>query len=156
MKNDYRTTDEWDEDLQELIEGKDSLHKILYWAIRIQVVYSEKSKSNKGKPVIAAIERVPDLYREVTLLDYIIIIYKPCLEGLSREQVKIALFEQLLKVNIEETDDGSEVKDLLLRGYDYEGFKEIIDEYGVDWSEPWTRQLTIEDIQKRSASEEKE
>ena len=146
MKNDYKTTKDWDEILQELIEDKPSLAKIYHWAIRIQIVYSEKSKSNKGKPVIAAIEKVPDLYREITLLDYVIVIHKPCLNGLTREQVKIALFEQLLKIQIDEEDDGSDVKDLALRGYDYEGFKEIIDEYGSDWDRPWSRQMTIDDI----------
>lgn len=146
MKNNYKATKDWDEILQELIEDKPSLSKIYHWAIRIQIVYSEKSKSNKGKPVIAAIEKVPDLYREITLLDYVIVIHKPCLNGLTREQVKIALFEQLLKIQIDEEDDGSDVKDLLLRGYDYEGFKEIIDEYGSDWDRPWSRQMTIDDI----------
>lgn len=146
MKNNYQSTKDWDEILQELIEDKPSLSKIYHWAIRIQIVYSEKSKSNKGKPVIAAIEKVPNLYREITLLDYVIVIHKPCLNGLTREQVKIALFEQLLKIQIDEEDDGSDVKDLLLRGYDYEGFKEIIDEYGSDWDRPWSRQMTIDDI----------
>lgn len=112
-------------------------------------MYSEKAKTNKGKPTIASIERVPDLYREITLLDYIITIHKPCLTGFNSEQIKIALFEQLLKINIEEEADGSDVKDLLLRGYDYEGFKEIIDEYGSDWDKPWSRQMTMDDIQRQ-------
>ncbi len=146
MKNDYKKTFDWDEDLQELIEDKQSLSKISYWAVRIEIVYSEKPKNSKGKPVIATIERVPDLYREITLLDYIIVIHKPSLTGLSREQVKIALFEQLLKIQIEEELDGSDMKELALRGYDYEGFKEIIDEYGSDWDRPWSSQLTIDDF----------
>ena len=146
MKNDYKKTSDWDEDLQELIEDKQSLSKISYWAVRIEIVYSEKPKNSKGKPVIATIERVPDLYREITLLDYIIVIHKPSLTGLSREQVKIALFEQLLKIQIEEELDGSDMKELALRGYDYEGFKEIIDEYGSDWDRPWSSQLTIDDF----------
>ena len=146
MKNDYKTTTDWDEDLISLIEQEASLSKIRHWAIRIQIVYSEKPKSAKGKPVIAAIEKVPDLYREITLLDYVIVIHKPCLEGLSREQVRIAIFEQLLKVDISEEPDGSEVHDMALKGYDYEGFKEIIDRYGSEWAKPWSRQLTIDDI----------
>ena len=88
---------------------------------------------------------MPDLYREVTLLDYIIVIHKPCLEGLSREQVRIAIFEQLLKVDIDEEADGSDVHEMALKGYDYEGFKEIIDRYGSEWAKPWSRQLTIDD-----------
>ena len=145
MKNDYKATKEWDEDLIDLIETEPSLGKIRHWAIRIQIVYSEKPKTSKGKPVIAAIERVPDLYREVTLLDYIIVVHKPCLEGLSREQVRIAIFEQLLKVDIDEEADGSDVHEMALKGYDYEGFKEIIDRYGSEWAKPWSRQLTIDD-----------
>lgn len=155
MKNDYKTTKDWDEALLELIEGKSSLSKILKWAIRIQIVYSDKPKTSKGKPVIAAIERVPDLYREITLLDYIIVIHKPCLNGFSQEQVKIAIFEQLLKIQIDEEKDGSDVHELALRGFDYEGFKEIIDEYGSDWDVPWSRQLTIDDVQKQADEEEK-
>ena len=62
--------------------------------------------------------------------------------------MRIAIFEQLLKINIEEETDGSDVKDLLLRGYDYEGFKEIIDKYGSDWDKPWSRQMTIDDIRE--------
>ena len=53
MKNDYKATKEWDEDLLELIEEEPSLDKIRYWAVRIQIVYSEKPKTSKGKPVIA-------------------------------------------------------------------------------------------------------
>lgn len=153
MKNDYKATKEWDEDLLELIEEEPSLDKIRYWDVQIQIVYSEKPKTSKGKPVIATIERVPDLYREVTLLDYIIVIHKPCLEGLSREQVRIAIFEQLLKVDIDEERDGSDVHEMALKGYDYEGFKEIIDRYGSEWAKPWSRQMTIDDIADTEATE---
>ena len=145
MKNDYKTTKDWDEDLEGLIEGEPSLEKLRYWAIRIQIVYTEKPKTAKGRPVIAAIERVPDIYREITLLDYIITIHKPCLTGLNHEQVRIAIFEQLLKVKIDEQADGRDVLDLSLKGYDYEGFREIIDRYGSDWDKPYSRQMTIDD-----------
>lgn len=148
MKTAYTITSEWDSNILDLIDKKPSLIKLKDWAIRIGVVYSEKGKTNKGKAVIASIDRVPDLYREITVVDYIITIYKPSLAGLANDQVEIALFEQLLKIQIEEESDGSDIKDLCLKGYDYEGFKEIIDEYGSDWDRPWSRQLTIDDIQK--------
>ena len=154
MKNDYKTTNEWNSDLQALIEDEPSLEKIRRWAIRIQIVYSEKTKTNKGKPVIATIERVPDLYRDQVLLDYILTIHKPCLAGFNHDQVRIAIFEQLLKVDVDEEADGSDVHDLHLKNYDYEGFKEIIDRYGVDWNEPWSRQMTIDDIQKQEEYKE--
>lgn len=145
MKNTYANTTDWNEDLQDLIEKEPSLNKIKHWAIRIEIVYNEKPKTSKGRPVIAAIERVPDLYREITLLDYVITLHKPCLEGLNREQVRIAIFEQLLKVKIDEQADGSDVLDMSLKAYDYEGFKEIIDRYGSDWDRPYSRQMTIDD-----------
>jgi hypothetical protein len=148
MKTAYTITSEWDSNILDLIDKKPSLIKLKDWAIRIGVVYSEKGKTNKGKAVIASIDRVPDLYKEITVVDYIITIYKPSLAGLANDQVEIALFEQLLKIQIEEESDGSDIKDLCLKGYDYEGFKEIIDEYGSDWDRPWSRQLTIDDIQK--------
>ncbi len=153
MKTAYTVTSEWDSNILDLIDKKSSLIKLKDWAIRIGVVYSEKGKTNKGKAVIASIERVPDLYREITVVDYIITIYKPSLAGLANDQVEIALFEQLLKIQIEEESDGSDIKDLCLKGYDYEGFKEIIDEYGSDWDRPWSRQLTIDDIQKQEGKE---
>lgn len=153
MKTAYTRTNEWDSNILDLIDKKPSLIKLKDWAIRIGVVYSEKGKTNKGKAVIASIDRVPDLYWEITAVDYIITIYKPSLAGLANDQVEIALFEQLLKVQIEEESDGSDIKDLCLKGYDYEGFKEIIDEYGSDWDRPWSRQLTIDDIQKREGKE---
>lgn len=153
MKTAYTITNEWDSNILDLIDKKPSLIKLKDWAIRIGVVYSEKGKTNKGKAVIASIERVPDLYREITVVDYIITIYKPSLAGLANDQVEIALFEQLLKIQIEEESDGSDIKDLCLKGYDYEGFKEIIDEYGSDWDRPWSRQLTIDDIQKQEGKE---
>lgn len=153
MKTSYTITNEWDSNILDLIDKKPSLSKLKDWAIQIRVVYSEKGKTNKGKAVIATIERVPDLYREITTDDYIITIYKPSLTGLANDQVEIALFEQLLKIQIEEESDGSDIKDLCLKGYDYEGFKEIIDEYGSDWDRPWSRQLTIDDIQKQEEKE---
>ena len=145
MKSDYTITNDWDKDLLYLIEEEPSLGKIKHWAIRIKIVYTEKPKTAKGRPVIAAIERVPDLYREITLLDYIITIHKPSLPGLNHEQLRIAIFEQLLKINIEETSDGTEVRELLLKGYDYEGFKEILDRFGSNWDEPYSRQMTMDD-----------
>ena len=66
------------------------------------------------------------------------------------DQIRIALFEQLLKIKIQESTDGTDVKDMLLRDYDYEGFKEIIDEYGVDWDKPYSRQMTFNDIDQES------
>ena len=147
MKTDYITTTDWDEDLLDLLEEKESLSRLQHWAVRIQIVYTEKAKKKNGKPVIAEIERVPDLYREIALLDYVISIHKPNLTGLNHEQVRIAIFEQLLKIKIEETSDGTDVSDYALRGYDYEGFKEIIDEYGADWAEPWSRQMTLDDME---------
>lgn len=150
MKNDYKLTTEWDSDILGLIENKPSLAKVLYWGINIKAVYADKAKTSKGKPVIANIERVPDAYREITLIDYLITIYKPSLTGMHPDQIRIALFEQLLKIQIQETKDGTDVQDMLLRGYDYEGFKEIIDEYGVDWDKPYSRQLTINDIDQGS------
>lgn len=153
MKTAYTITNEWNSNILDLIDKKPSLIKLKDWAIRIGVVYSEKGKTNKGKAVIASIDRVPDLYREITVVDYIITIYKPSLVVLANDQVEIALFEQLLKIQIEEESDGSDIKDLCLKGYDYEGFKEIIDEYGSDWDRPWIRQLTIDDIQKQEGKE---
>lgn len=153
MKNDYKTTKDWDEDLEGLIEGEPSLEKLRYWAIRIQIVYADRAKTSKGKAVIATIERVPDLYREITLLDYIIVIHKPCLAGFNRDQVRIAIFEQLLKIQIEEETDGTDVHELALRGYDYEGFKEIIDRYGSDWDKPWSRQMSIDDLEDQEDAE---
>lgn len=153
MKKDYTITNDWDKDLQALIEEEPSLSKIKHWAIRIQIVYTEKPKTAKGRPVIAAIERVPDIYREITLLDYIITIHKPCLTGLNHEQVRIAIFEQLLKVKIDEQTDGTDVLDLSLKGYDYEGFREIIDRYGSDWDKPYSRQMTIDDYWGKEAQD---
>ena len=150
MKNDYKLTKEWDTDIYDLIENKPSLAKVLYWGINIKAVYADKAKTSKGKPVIATIERVPDTYREITLIDYLITIYKPSLKGMRPDQIRIALFEQLLKIKIQESTDGTDVKDMLLRDYDCEGFKEIIDEYGVDWDKPYSRQLTISDIDMAS------
>ena len=153
MKKDYTITNDWDKDLQALIEEEPSLGKIKHWAIRIQVVYTEKPKTAKGRPVIAAIERVPDIYREIALLDYIITIHKPCLTGLNHEQVRIAIFEQLLKVKIDEQADGSDALDLSLKGYDYEGFREIIGRYGADWDKPYSRQMTIDDYWGKEAQD---
>lgn len=150
MKNDYTLTKEWDDDILTMIQDEPSLAKVLYWGINIKAVYADKAKTSKGKPVIATIERVPDAYREITLIDYLIKIYKPSLTGMHPDQVRIALFEQLLKIKIQESADGTDVKDMLLRDYDYEGFKEIIDKYGVDWDKPYSRQLTINDIDQGS------
>ena len=57
MKTVYTITNEWDSNILDLIDKKPSLIKLKDWAIRIGVVYSEKGKTNKGKAVIASIER---------------------------------------------------------------------------------------------------
>ena len=33
MKNDYKTTKDWDEDLEGLLEGEPSLEKLRYWIL---------------------------------------------------------------------------------------------------------------------------
>ena len=146
MKSEYKITDAYDRMLEDLITDEPSLAMIRNYAINIAIIESEKAKTSKGKKVIASLERVPDLYRELTYKDYIVTIYRPCLTGLSNEQIQIAIFEQLLKIDVGLTPDGNDVDSLAIRAYDYEGFKEIVDRYGTDWAEPWSRQLTMYDM----------
>ena len=49
--------------------------------------------------------------------------------------------------------DGSDVLDLSLKGYDYEGFREIIDRYGADWDKPYSRQMTMDDYWGKEAQD---
>lgn len=102
-------------------------------ASRVRIVYltSELEKKKGSKLVLGQCEKVPEKYKWKVPYDFMITVFLPNVERLSREQMRILLFHELLHVGIEE--DGNEEK-YSVREHDYEEFREIINRYGLDWS----------------------
>jgi hypothetical protein len=93
---------------------------------------SDYAKTSKGKAVLGECEKVANKNKWAIPCDFTITVYEPNCLGMTRDQMKILLFHELLHVGIKYEDDGSEK--YYIRPHDYEDFKIVIDRYGTDWS----------------------
>lgn len=93
---------------------------------------SDYAKTSKGKAVLGECEKVANKNKWAIPCDFTITVYEPNCLGMTRDQMKILLFHELLHVGIKYENDGSEK--YYIRPHDYEDFKIVIDRYGTDWS----------------------
>jgi hypothetical protein len=93
---------------------------------------SDYAKTSKGKTVFGECEKVANKNKWAIPCDFTITVYEPNCVGMTRDQLKILLFHELMHVGIKYEDDGSEK--YYIRPHDYEDFKIVIDRYGTDWS----------------------
>ena len=99
--------------------------------VRIVFLTSDLEKKKGSRLVHGQCEKVPEKFKWKVPYDFMITVFLPTVERLTRDQMRILLFHELLHVGIEV--DGNEEK-YTVREHDYEEFKEIISRYGLDWS----------------------
>lgn len=116
-----------------LISSMPELRYIAESRVRIVFLTSELEKTRGGRAVLGQCETVPEKFRWRIPYDFMITVFSPNVERLSRKQLRILLFHELLHVGIEE--DGNEEK-YFVREHDYEEFRAIIRRYGLDWDSP--------------------
>lgn len=93
---------------------------------------SNKEKKSKGKLIYGECEKVLDKNKWAIPAEYEIIIYDRNITGATDEQLKILIYHELLHINIE-FKDGIPIYGT--KPHDISDFKEIINQYGADWSQ---------------------
>ena len=93
----------------------------------IQIGYMETDKEKGGKKIrYADCTKISDRYKALTPYDFMITFYPPALEVSEEIQERIMRHE-LLHIGVK--PDGS----LYVEPHDIEDFREIIEQYGLDW-----------------------
>lgn len=125
---------EYAEIAAELIAEEEELADIKASHATIIYLSSEASpKKDGGERVTKAqCEKVAEKYKWSIPADYTITVFEPNCEGMTREQMKILLFHELLHIEIGMNDKGEEV--YKIKGHDLEDFKYLIDRFGTEWS----------------------
>lgn len=131
MKEIAEISEEYANLAKEVIQEHEDISWIPAAGITILYLESDREKKKDGKIVLGECIRIRDLFKCLIPADFIIAIYAPNVIGLSRDQLKILLYHELLHVGID--DSGEDVK-YIVNPHDIEEFKTIIDQYGYDWT----------------------
>lgn len=113
----------------EVIKNTPSLKWIMEEGISIGYLASNYPKKANGKIVCGSCRKVPDRDKWAIPYDFIITIYEPNVEEWDEDKLKILLHHELLHVGM----GNGRVKYKTVP-HDIEDFKEIINQYGMDWS----------------------
>ena len=109
-------------------------HKDLQWietsGIRICYMESDKEKKSKGQYIYGECIVVKDLYRWFCPFDFLIVLYRPNIAYMTKNQKKILLYHELLHVDMSEKDGEPRYH---AAPHDVEEFDRIIEEYGLHW-----------------------
>jgi len=123
---------EYAEIAADLIKNEPKLAHIRESQATIMYLSSEQEKKSSGKLVYGECEKVPDKYKWAIPCDFTITVFEPNVERFNTDQIRILLFHELLHVGIE-YDGNEEIYSTI--PHDIEEFREIIDRYGIDWSD---------------------
>jgi predicted metallopeptidase len=95
--------------------------------LKIGFVRSYETKSKDGKAVLGTCEKVNEKFKAFLPFDYIITVYKNNVYYLNDNQYKIFIKHELKHITIG-------MKGLTIRPHNVEDFKDILKEFGLDWS----------------------
>ncbi|MBP3880035.1 MAG: hypothetical protein J6D46_06940 [Lachnospiraceae bacterium] len=114
-----------------VIENRPDLRWIPAAGISIGFLESDRRKKKNGRDCLAECIKVKDLYKVYIPHDFLIVVYKPNVSGLSGHQMEILLYHELLHLGMDDT--GEEVR-YIVNPHDVEDFRAVIDRYGIDWA----------------------
>lgn len=123
--------EEYAEIAAEIIKEEELLSDIANSGATIIYLGSDYAKMSKGKVVLGECEKVANKNKWAIPCDFTITVYEPNCVGMTRDQLKILLFHELLHVGIKYDQDGEEK--YYIKPHDYEDFKVITDRYGTEW-----------------------
>ena len=87
-------------------------HHDLKWipkiGVKVGFLESDRQKKKSGRLVLGECILVKDLYRCFIPYDFLIVIYAPNVIGMTKEQMKILLYHEMLHIGI--SDDGEDLK----------------------------------------------
>lgn len=115
----------------ELIQAEKSLNWIRETEVSIGFMSSNKAKVSNGKTVFGQCERVPDRYKAFIPYDFLITVYEPNVIDFTSQQIRILLHHELLHCGVNMNAEPT----YKVVPHDVEEFNEIIDRYGLDWSD---------------------
>ena len=115
----------------ELIQAEKSLNWIRETEVSIGFMSSNKAKVSNGKTVFGQCERVPDRYKAFIPYDFLITVYEQNVIDFTSQQIRILLHHELLHCGVNMNAEPT----YKVVPHDVEEFNEIIDRYGLDWSE---------------------
>ena len=139
---------EWAEIGMEVInkfaDGK--FKPIIEFGISIGYVISKESPERNGiKTMAECIAVKKDHQRQFNPHDYLIKIYEPNVAYMNDVQKRILMEHELNHIHCYENKNG-DLK-IGLNTHDVNDFKDIIEKYGVDWSQDVHQQMTFDDIE---------
>lgn len=96
---------------------------------RLAVLYCDKAKKSRGRTVFADTKKMNEMVSMMTGFDFVITFYAD-VEYLSEAAMDILIKHELKHIGYE-SRGGNVVKKIV--PHDVEDFREIVDEYGIDW-----------------------
>lgn len=128
---DYERNTTTEQIVQQIIAEEPDFMDIRVAQPKICVLDCMLVKKSEGRLVFADIRAVPDQYKVLCDMDYIITVYTRNTFLLTDEQFKILLEHELRHIDIRNTKKGIVMGTV---GHDFEDFYAIVDRYGMEWS----------------------
>jgi len=116
---------------EEVIREHIDLQWIRKSDISIGYVESDREKKSSGGLVLGECFLVKDPWSAYCPHDFVIVVYAPNVAGLKETQLKILLYHELLHVDMDEKRGEPVYR---VRPHDVEEFREVINQYGLDWA----------------------
>ena len=117
---------------QKLIRTKEKFGDIAASGVKIAYLSSQEEKKKNGKIVFAECNKVNKNYRWCCHYDFFIVVYEPNIIDFNHKQLEILIEHELMHVGI--NFDGVEISYYIVP-HDVEEFWDIINTYGIDWSD---------------------
>lgn len=118
---------------QNLIAEDNRLEDIKHSDVTIIYLESEEEKTNNGRKVLGQCEKISDKYKWGIPCEFTITVFKPNVEDLEPGQLRLVILHELMHVGIEQGRYGERY---FIKPHDLEDFRELVNEYGADWSKP--------------------
>lgn len=138
---------------QKLIRERDDLEQLRNSSCKIAYLSSqqEKKEGSGTKLVCGECKKVNDNMQWICPYDFMIVIYEPNIINFTEEQIKILVWHELKHIGFK--PDTVE-EEYYIAPHDYEDFKEIIDEYGLNWNDAVERHETGDNYAERKQPEQ--
>lgn len=130
---DYEISKKYKAIAESVIDAEPELRWIREAGVQIGYLRSFKEKKSSGRPTLGECTKVNELYEPFCPYDFLITIYEPNTAGLTKQQLRILMFHELLHVGMEEKNGELKYK---IIPHDVEDFYSILDRYGTRWSFP--------------------
>lgn len=134
MSDKRKVSEFYTEMAKELIDTEEELAYLRQAPITIIYLESSHKKKSKGGLVYGQCEKVQEKNKWGIPADFTITIFQPNTEGMTKKQLKILLFHELLHI-------GQDYESI--NSHDINDFKYIVARFGADWAKVEEPQLKM-------------